>query len=635
MLSTTPRTNPTFKSFKPWGLNDDADTSLHIGFFFEKQSGLTNHTDMVWIAQAMFWATALHYVVPFSETFTRSHKIFVRRDVVPVSLCEDSIQELRPTRHGHFILRVSLVSLAKPSNLFVSRTGHKLSYFHSYLYVSFIIVGRQRTDLVATKLPVSFRWLSTLFTHWRNFKHLFHFPALSTTNSSLLQYSFQFPSSQNFPHTCSIIAMINMMFVFPILISLFCYLIQSSLASRPSMLTYFGTSSLKSSRPVNKVDTRRQSQLPASMPCNLSFCALYGGRTRCVLDVQNDNVSLTPITCSGWVMKPPKINCEFPCPPLCNSLDDRPVASDGVAYCTDCSLIRSSCRSRFDIVGPIARGVENAITIEIPLSVSPSPSSSPSPSPMNSVFIGPTIISNPTVSQSYGQLESPEPSAEFSVAPTMEVSLEPSVAATSEETVEPWQSHHRTLSPSMLWGPCIHVGTMEQQMSCCVHEGKWCVKTGGKCSASVQTANELTSPESSIKLQNRTYGVCSRGDECVISDFGPYPERSDLHGTCEYVPTAPTCSVSECARHGFSHICILDSHLPTWVTTTCGAWATRNDGGRRPNCHRICTMECASRNARPVANDGSRYCSLCSLITSSCMKNFTVWGPVQVGPHLQ
>lgn len=390
-----------------------------------------------------------------------------------------------------------------------------------------------------------------------------------------------------------------------------------------------------------------------SSPCSLSFCTLYGSRARCVLNADGSikKKKKTIVTCSGWATGPPAVSCELPCPTMCMNPEDRPVASNGIAYCTECSLVRASCNSGFDILGPITRGVENAYEVEPPVSVSPSPTSGGMIGPMLTVFPSLAPSGDPWYSMEpspYGMEESssPEYTMEMSVEPSSEPSGEPSGELSGEPSGEPWmeaatitsetsKSLAPTTPPFIMWGPCVYVETIEQRMSCCVLENKLCVKPGGKCSSSIHNSIELTSLASETKLENRTYGVCGRGNQCVIEDFGPVPERSNMSGTCMDVATAPTCTLAECSRHGALHLCMLRSHLPTWFITTCGAWASRMDGGPRPKCDRVCTTECVERDVRPVANDGTRFCSLCSLVVSSCMSNFTVWGPVNVGPRLQ
>lgn len=382
----------------------------------------------------------------------------------------------------------------------------------------------------------------------------------------------------------------------------------------------------------SSVRTRATNVASISSPCSLSFCTLYGSRARCLLNAEKDDEKKTIVTCSGWATGPPSVSCRLPCPSVCMNAEDRPVASDGIAYCTDCSLVRASCESGFDILGPIARGVKNSMGVE----------SAVSPSPTFGGMIGPTLTMFPSIAPSedpwssndpspYAVMESQSP--DYSMEPSAEPSGEPWMEAMI--TSELMESSEPTMPPPMLLGPCMYTETVEQRMSCCVLENKWCVAPGGRCSSSLHNSFELSSVDSETKLENRTYGVCSYGTQCIIDDFGPVPERSDMSGICQNIRSAPICSLGECSRHGAAHLCMLKSHLPSWFITTCGAWASRMDGGRRPNCDRVCTTECVGRNARPLANDGTRFCSVCSLVVSSCLSNFTVWGPVNIGPYAQ
>lgn len=94
-------------------------------------------------------------------------------------------------------------------------------------------------------------------------------------------------------------------------------------------------------------------------------------------------------------------------------------------------------------------------------------------------------------------------------------------------------------------------------------------------------------------------------------------------GTCQQLEEpAPACTVTFCGRGGPTAICQVSSQ-----TATCAAWASRIDGGEKPQCKRFCTLEC--RIPKLVASDGSEHCNECVLHSFSCLKSFKVYGPVK------
>eukprot|EP00737_Agarophyton_chilense_P000672 gb/GEZJ01000743.1/.p1 GENE.gb/GEZJ01000743.1/~~gb/GEZJ01000743.1/.p1 ORF type:complete len:329 (+),score=24.83 gb/GEZJ01000743.1/:173-1159(+) len=119
---------------------------------------------------------------------------------------------------------------------------------------------------------------------------------------------------------------------------------------------------------------------------------------------------------------------------------------------------------------------------------------------------------------------------------------------------------------------------------------------------------------------------CEEGLTCVIDDFGNIPVDLPATGVCTLIESSPpACSVEICSATGADTICGIDSFV-----ATCGAWATRKDGGTLPVCPEICTLECLE--PKLVASDGQEFCNVCLLQGASCDSNFEIFGPVKKDP---
>lgn len=138
--------------------------------------------------------------------------------------------------------------------------------------------------------------------------------------------------------------------------------------------------------------------VPFPVPtCSLTFCALNGALELCAAaDPTCAHETCSPLPagpCGLW-----EARCAHACPSVCLPEEHRPVASDGIAYCTDCSFVHASCVSRFSIMGPVARGVEHATGVENPSTIhSSSPSPSPSPTSSGRVEWGGSVYTLPSI----------------------------------------------------------------------------------------------------------------------------------------------------------------------------------------------------------------------------------------------
>lgn len=116
---------------------------------------------------------------------------------------------------------------------------------------------------------------------------------------------------------------------------------------------------------------------------------------------------------------------------------------------------------------------------------------------------------------------------------------------------------------------------------------------------------------------------CEKSMKCVVRDFGFPAVDNPRKGFCQWVYNIKKCNVNRCSKNGADHICRIER-----MTTTCGAWATRGDGGTKPNCMIACPEFCLVYKKRPLASDGKRYCSRCQLKAVSCNRDFMIYGPV-------
>lgn len=117
---------------------------------------------------------------------------------------------------------------------------------------------------------------------------------------------------------------------------------------------------------------------------------------------------------------------------------------------------------------------------------------------------------------------------------------------------------------------------------------------------------------------------CVKSTTCVVTDFGFPAVDQPTEGHCRWVYRVPKCTLKRCVKNGASFICKIDNTI-----ATCGAWATREDGGMKPNCPEICPKFCLPEKLRLLGSNGVRYCNYCELSAASCQSDFTIYGPVK------
>jgi len=130
---------------------------------------------------------------------------------------------------------------------------------------------------------------------------------------------------------------------------------------------------------------------------------------------------------------------------------------------------------------------------------------------------------------------------------------------------------------------------------------------------------------------------CEPGLDCLIWHHG-IPSRSiENSGTCVRYGVKRAdlkqCSIEFCSSHGHTAVCI-DTIKPVFRTSTCGAFATRQDGGRKPNCAAsLCNAPKCPKNSGNMLRSsmGKWYCGACNLKFASCNSGFKEYGPMAFG----
>lgn len=137
---------------------------------------------------------------------------------------------------------------------------------------------------------------------------------------------------------------------------------------------------------------------------------------------------------------------------------------------------------------------------------------------------------------------------------------------------------------------------------CCEELGVGCLSRGDACS----TTGSLLPPV-----------PCEKGLECVVTDFGFPAVDLPTTGVCVPQRDFEKCTVKRCCRYGPKSICRVDG-----TDATCNAWASRTDGGSRPDCSFSCPQKCVPWEERPQRPIGRRFCNFCYLCRQSCKNNF-------------
>lgn len=85
--------------------------------------------------------------------------------------------------------------------------------------------------------------------------------------------------------------------------------------------------------------------------CTVAFCTMKGREGVC-----REAETSVVTTCGVWAKPSQAVSgpdCEFFCSQICNIGPDAPVGSDGVTYCSVCQMRAVSCRSGFEVFGPV------------------------------------------------------------------------------------------------------------------------------------------------------------------------------------------------------------------------------------------------------------------------------------------
>lgn len=436
-------------------------------------------------------------------------------------------------------------------------------------------------------------------------------------------------------------------------------------------------------------------------PCTTTFCALNGARAVCAPPdpacipprTVETCIFHSPVACAIWAIGPPKLKCRHACPEGCLPEEHRPVASDGVAYCTDCSFVFASCLSAFSIVGPVARGVENALQAEgeenddinnnqenditggsgldenientreseeevaisetpgfVSLStLSPSESATISMSENPSRRPSSSMISHPSMSRSPVSVPLPSTS---SIATVLDkgtgdedgedeekiIPSEIPSSASNSNTNWNWNSFFNPIlypkpSPSISAAPTIPSSGITLSMLCTSMVTSLAPQTDLRKTCCVECNIGCASEGHDCSNSNSVYAPCENGVTCVIDSMSNITSNT---GRCKKMDedSVPDCSIEECTSHGQDFICKLEGVEGEQVINMCGTWAKRTDGGQRPECEKVecdTTSDCNDAGGHFVASDGSKYCSSCALASSSCNMQFSIWGPLYHG----
>lgn len=211
---------------------------------------------------------------------------------------------------------------------------------------------------------------------------------------------------------------------------------------------------------------------------------------------------------------------------------------------------------------------------------------------------------------------SPEASAEASQMPCV-VEVTDQVMSASNAAEES-QEMVQTID-HITFAACRNVKTPGLIAECCRWFNVGCAVYGHACSMTLPKEN--TPPISEVATARNVHPACEGGVTCVMTELGT---QSPV-GECVTVKVAPDCTKQVCGSYGIAFLC----RLPLEETVaTCGAWANRKDGGRKPICDATCNNVCKTGGSLK-ASDGSLFCNECSLCTASCKARFIFWGPIK------
>lgn len=159
--------------------------------------------------------------------------------------------------------------------------------------------------------------------------------------------------------------------------------------------------------------------------------------------------------------------------------------------------------------------------------------------------------------------------------------------------------------------PCRNRILRRDARFCCTKLGIGCIQKGRRC-----TTTNLKDP----------VVPCAKDLTCVVTDFGKPDAGEDSKGTCRDLSQRPKkCRIAGCSATGQKTVCTISG-----VAATCGAWATRQDSGPRPECPPFCTL--LLQIPQPKGSDGMLYGNEGCLVLASCVSHFEIYGPVPRGP---
>lgn len=151
---------------------------------------------------------------------------------------------------------------------------------------------------------------------------------------------------------------------------------------------------------------------------------------------------------------------------------------------------------------------------------------------------------------------------------------------------------------------------------CCLNAGLACLKEGKRCTMGGGTQATGSVP-------------CAKGLQCALDDLGFPQAGSPSVGRCLAEDTLPKCSVAVCTCNGENFLCRTKFLDLQNVAVRCSAWASRRDGGERPDCKGLrCVRRrsemkwCLKESVRPKGSDGNTYCKVCTMRAQSCKSGF-------------
>lgn len=124
--------------------------------------------------------------------------------------------------------------------------------------------------------------------------------------------------------------------------------------------------------------------------------------------------------------------------------------------------------------------------------------------------------------------------------------------------------------------------------------------------------------------------VCALRAASCFEDFTIYGPLPIPTSTPSLMPTNKPvliCSMASCTRFGAKQNC---KYLGS--NSTCAKWAVTTQ--KREQCAFVCILICLPPEQQPIDNTGRSHCTACQLQSSSCARDFVIYGPVRYGGGL-